>query len=221
MAGRIAALVAVLLAAGCGSGGERRRVEPTPQAVLGPGRLVDIGGGRSLYLRCSGSGSPTVVLEAGYGATTDTWSAVEPALGRITRTCAYDRAGLGNSTAIPGVHDAGDEVADLSRLLQHAGVRPPYVVVGHSYGGLLARLFAGTNRGQVGGVVLVDPIGSDFERRLLQWWRSQPAAVRRKLPRPKPNAVTDGVDFAAGAALARRVESLGDLPLVLISRGLP
>ena len=91
---------------------------------------------------CVGSGSPTVVLEAGFGADTFTWRDVQPQLGRTTRTCAYDRAGTGNSVAPPGVRDARDEIADLRQLLARARIDPPYVLVGHSYGGVLARVFA-------------------------------------------------------------------------------
>jgi hypothetical protein len=71
-------------------------------------------------------------LEAGFGGNNTSWGAVQPPLGRTTRTCAYDRAGLGSSLAIPGVHDAGDEIDDLHRLLAHARIPPPYVLVGHS-----------------------------------------------------------------------------------------
>jgi pimeloyl-ACP methyl ester carboxylesterase len=114
----------------------------TVPAVVGPGRLVPIGGGRTLYLKCDGTGSPTVILEAGFGLSSAEWGEVQPPLGRSTRTCAYDRAGLGDSLPIPGVHAAADETRDLHALLKHAGVAPPYILVGHSYGGLLVRLFA-------------------------------------------------------------------------------
>jgi pimeloyl-ACP methyl ester carboxylesterase len=106
------------------------------------GRLVAIGGERSLYLQCLGSGSPAVVLEAGFGANAFSWRDVQPELGHITRTCAYDRAGTGNSIAPPGVRDARDEIADLRRMLVRAHIEPPYVLLGHSYGGVLARVFA-------------------------------------------------------------------------------
>src|SRR4051794_41488732 len=90
-------------------------------------------------MECVGSGSPAVVLAAGFGADTHSWRDVQPDVGRGTRTCAYDRAGSGNSVAPPGVRDARDEIADLRRLLARARVEPPYVLVGHSYGGGVAR----------------------------------------------------------------------------------
>jgi pimeloyl-ACP methyl ester carboxylesterase len=146
-------------------GGQQARRDPNP-VILGPGHLVAIGAGRSLYLHCEGTGSPTVILEAGFGGNSNDWSEVEGPLGRATRTCAYDRVGLGSSLPIPGVHDAADEIADLSRLLDDADIPPPYVLVGHSYGGLLVRLFAHANSFNTAGIVLVDSMGRNQDRRL-------------------------------------------------------
>jgi pimeloyl-ACP methyl ester carboxylesterase len=222
--GAAVSLLAVLTAA-CGAGGaSRQRAHPTartdPNPVfLGPGRLVPIADGRSLYLLCHGSGSPTVILEAGFGGTSDNWSEVQPALARRTRTCAYDRAGLGYSPPVPGVHDAADEIADLAKLLDRAGIRSPYVLVGHSYGGLLVRLFAHTHPEQTAGIVLVDAMGHDQDRRLLPIWLAQPASVRRQLPRPTANPVDSGVNVLAGEDLDAKVRSLGNTPLIVITRG--
>jgi pimeloyl-ACP methyl ester carboxylesterase len=217
----LAVLVASILVVGCG-GHEHpghRAAAKTARAVpviVGSGRLVGIGGGRSLFADCVGSGSPTVVLEAGFGGDTFNWREVQPQLGRTTRTCAYDRAGLGNSVALPGVHDARDEISDLQRLLQSAHIAPPYVLVGHSYGGLLVRLFAKAYPGETGGVVLVDAMTRDQTRRQLAVWpKSEEPAPRRKVARP----VRDGVDLASGEALAARVRSLGDIPLAVITAG--
>src|SRR5438067_2330704 len=100
-----ALVIAAATAAAVACGGHRQAAGRSP-VIVGPGKLVAIGGGRTLYLKCVGSGGPTVVLEAGFGGNNDNWSAVQPQLGRTTRTCAYDRAGLGNSLPMPGVHDA-------------------------------------------------------------------------------------------------------------------
>jgi pimeloyl-ACP methyl ester carboxylesterase len=217
-------VVGCVLAVGCGGNQAKPRAASTTKpreapVIVGPGRLVDIGGGRSLYLNCVGSGSPTVLLEAGFGGNTNNWSAVQPQLGRTTRTCAYDRAGLGNSLPIPGVHDAGDEIDDLERLLDHAHLAPPYVVVGHSYGGLLARLFAHAHPDQTAGVVLVDSMGRNQDRRLLALWRAAPARVRRMLPKPTGETIEDGVNILAGEALAGKITTLGDTPVAVVTRG--
>jgi pimeloyl-ACP methyl ester carboxylesterase len=224
LAGLPAALLGVFVGAaliGCGEGAENANRPPPAKVIAGEGRLVDIGGGRSLYLKCVGSGTPTVVLEAGFGGSTNAWNAVQPQLGRTMRTCAYDRAGLGNSLPMPGVHDAGDEVADLGRLLERAKIPPPYLLVGHSYGGLLARLFADAHPDETAGVVLVDAMGRDQDRRLLQAWRAAPAQVRRRMAKPTAEPVLDGVDLGAGESLDLTVRTLSGAPLVVITRGLP
>jgi pimeloyl-ACP methyl ester carboxylesterase len=202
----VAALLASLLLTGCG--GQAKR-PPDLGVVTNGGRLVDIGGGRSLYLNCVGSGSPTVILEAGFGGTTNNWSAVQDPLGRTTRTCAYDRAGLGNSLPIPGVHDAGHEIADLQSLLQRAKVAPPYVLVGHSYGGLLARLYARAHPQETAGIVLVDAMVRDQDRRMHRLWRAVPASP----------PVQDGVDLRAGEALDAKGRALPDVPLAVVTAG--
>jgi pimeloyl-ACP methyl ester carboxylesterase len=219
MAGRlcVVVLLAVLAAACGGDEPEPQRPRPAPEitgaGVTGSGELVDVGG-RRLYVECIGSGTPTVVLEAGFGGRSANWSAVMPAIGRTTRVCAYDRAGAGSSVAMPGVHDAGDEIRDLERLLDRARIEPPYVLVGHSYGGLLTRLFARAHRGETAGIVLVDSMGIDTTRRQLAVW---PKSMARDLRREWATPVVDGVDLRAGEALDRSIRSLGDTPLVVIT----
>jgi pimeloyl-ACP methyl ester carboxylesterase len=215
-------LLASALAVGCGGQEPKGQHGPTARtpravpAIEGPGRLVEIGGGRSLYLRCVGSGSPTVVLEAGFGADTFAWQDVQPRVGRTTRTCAYDRAGAGNSVAPPGVRDARDEIADLRRLLGRARIDPPYVLVGHSYGGVLARVFAHLYPAETAGLVLIDTMGRDGRRRQLAIWpQSQAPEIRGELA----TTVIGGVDLAAGEALASRVRTLADMPLAIITAG--
>jgi pimeloyl-ACP methyl ester carboxylesterase len=207
---------------GCGGQEPKRQHGPTARtpraapATEGPGRLVEIGGGRSLYLKCVGSGSPTVVLEAGFGADTLAWQDVQPQVGRTTRSCAYDRAGTGNSVAPPGVRDARDEIADLRRLLARARIDPPYVLMGHSYGGVLARVFAYLHPTETAGLVLIDTTGRDGRRRQLAIWpRSQAREIRGQVT----TTVMGGVDLAAGEALASRIKTLGDMPLAVITAG--
>jgi pimeloyl-ACP methyl ester carboxylesterase len=125
------------------------------------GDRIDVGG-RSLYLDCRGAGSPTVVLEAGMGGTAATWSPVLDGLGGMTRTCAYDRAGLGTSDPA-GLHTLADAADDLRGLLDVAGERGPFIHVGHSLGGAYGRVFADRFRDEIVGLVLVDSFDPDLE----------------------------------------------------------
>src|SRR5882672_3624033 len=136
-------------------------------SVLTPGaptcaaaHRIDVGGFR-LNLRCDGEGSPTVILEAGAGDTLATWEWVLPDVRKLTRVCAYDRAGLGRSDPGPKPRTSERIVAELRELLLRAHVPPPYVLVGHSFGGLNVRLFASRNPGEVSGLVLVDATPED------------------------------------------------------------
>lgn len=120
-----------------------------------PGQTHDVGGYR-LHLDCTGSGSPTVVLFSGLGATSANWARVAPDVARSTRVCAYDRAGQGWSDDAPQAQDGHQAVADLQTLLERAGEEGPYVLVGHSIGGDYAMTYATRYSEQVDGMVLLD-----------------------------------------------------------------
>jgi pimeloyl-ACP methyl ester carboxylesterase len=121
----------------------------------GPGQLVDVGGHR-LHLHCVGQGSPTVVLDAGLGAFSLDWGAVQPEIATTTRVCAYDRAGLGWSEPGPRPRSPQQFADELYTLLTNAGVDGPYLLVAHSLSGKTARLFASQHPNQVAGMVLID-----------------------------------------------------------------
>jgi thioesterase domain-containing protein len=128
-------------------------------------RLVDIGN-RRLFLDCSGRGrAPAVIFEAGSGRTTEDWVSVQRAVGKVARTCSYDRVGLGKSDKLPEPETAGEIVDDLHRLLEKANVQPPYVLVGHSQGGLFVRVYTARYPREVVGLVLVDSAHEE------QFWR--------------------------------------------------
>ncbi|MHB1134450.1 MAG: alpha/beta fold hydrolase [Chloroflexota bacterium] len=127
-----------------------------------PGSLVDVGGHR-LHLNCTGSGAPTVVLEAGSGGWSLDWAYVQPEVARFTRVCTYDRAGLGWSEPGPRPRDAQQAASELHALLGNAGVSPPYVLVGQSLGGHIARLYKARYPAEVRALVLVDPRPEDFD----------------------------------------------------------
>ncbi len=120
-----------------------------------PGQLVDVGGYR-LHLHCTGTGSPTVIIDAGLGDWSTTWGFVQGEVAKTTRVCTYDRAGLGWSDAGPLPRDAAQHAKELHTLLHNAQIPGPYVMVGHSLGGLNVRVFVQDYSSEVVGVVLVD-----------------------------------------------------------------
>ena len=139
--------------------------EPTPAATAAPTPspveriegTFDVGDGRKLYLRCIGSGSPTILLEAGdEDSGTDHWRFVAGPLSDDTRTCVYDRAGLGRSDPATGCRQMDDILDDLDGMLDAAGVEGPYVLVGASGGGFLMAGFAARHPEHVAGMVFVE-----------------------------------------------------------------
>ena len=124
--------------------------------VVPPGRLIDVGGFR-LHLNCLGDASRTVIFDAALGASSISWTLVQRQVAAFARACTYDRAGFGWSDAGPLPRTAGAIAQELHKLLIRAGEPSPYVLVGHSFGGLVMRLFAARHPELVGGLVLVDP----------------------------------------------------------------
>lgn len=172
-----------------------------------PGKLVVVDG-HQMHINCIGEGSPTVVMDAGLGSWSLDWSAVQPDIATFTRVCSYDRAGLGWSEAGTNPGDAQQAVADLHTLLANSGERGPFVVVGHSNGGLRAALYAHTYPQDVAGVVLVDPTprATDEERVAFLSPAEQAeylALVQTLAPEPE---TTGGFDFFA---LMRRLRPFG------------
>jgi pimeloyl-ACP methyl ester carboxylesterase len=125
------------------------------KAYPAPGRLVDVGGYR-LHILCVGTGSPTVVLDAGLGGTSLDWNLVQAEIGNMAQVCSYDRAGMGWSDGGPQPRTPGQIARELHTLLTNAGITGPYVLVGHSVGGKYVRMFALQYPDQVAGMVLVD-----------------------------------------------------------------
>lgn len=129
-----------------------------------PGQLVDVGGYK-LHLNCTGQGSPTIVLDAGLGESSLSWSKVQPEAAKFTRVCSYDRAGYAWSEISPSPRTSEQIVNELHTLLKNADVKPPYVLAGHSFGGFNVRLFAARYPDETAGLVLVDSSHEDqFER---------------------------------------------------------
>lgn len=168
-----------LASAACGGGDDAGDTTTAPVATTEAADFagtVDIGGGRKMYLECRGSGSPTVVFVSGLDTAADLWNIpdqegpkVFPEVARSTRVCAYDRPGAplaagGESRSDPVPQPASPEaaVADLHALLTAANVPGPYILVAHSYGGIVGRLFAGTYPEEVSGMVLVDILSPEL-----------------------------------------------------------
>ena len=223
--------------------------DPAASGAFEPGEgdrsgLVDIGGGRSIHLECSGTGSPTVVLISGAGVAGDNWryavadpddtveaavpsdSAVFPATARFTRVCAYDRPGTqqwngtaGRSTSVPQPTTTQEDAADLHELLTVAEIPGPYVVVGHSLGGMIATTFARTYPDGVAGVVLVDP-GSQYLQTTLppevwtEWMRfaAETGAQHPELESP---------DYPSSIAALEDTPPLPAMPAAVLSADQP
>ncbi|MES2128222.1 MAG: alpha/beta hydrolase [Pseudomonadota bacterium] len=151
----------ILLAAMLAGSGVQAASEAEHDAFAKPHQMVDIGG-RRLNLFCSGSGYPTVLFDTYSGDAGWVWLDVQPAVARSTRACVYDRAGLGFSDPSPRPGTSENAVDDLHKLLQAAGIKPPYVLVGNSYGGLNVQLYTLKYPAEVSGLVLVEA-GSEHE----------------------------------------------------------
>jgi pimeloyl-ACP methyl ester carboxylesterase len=226
------------------------------QAYPPPGQMVDVGGYR-LHIYCTGTGSPTVVIDAGLGDWSTTWGFVQAEVAKTTRVCTYDRAGSGWSESGPLPRDASQFVKELHTLLQKANLPGPFLLVGHSLGGLPVRVFTDDHPSEVAGVVLID---SMFPGQ----GNSSPTDTNSQVTNPT-HAITplpvlarfgivrvvtkllDGSDVSPGEkasfglsvtpqhmqawsdelkgipdsmSQANAVKSFGDIPLIVLSRGL-
>lgn len=147
------------------------------------GRSVDVGG-YALNLNCTGQGSPTVILEAGLGVPAISWRPIQSEVAKFTRVCSYDRAGYDWSDPGPLPRTAAQNVKELHALLQSAAEKPPYLLVGHSYGGAYVRVYAAQYPADVTGLVLADTGNEDlkapaFFQKLLDGERSRHQRDRR------------------------------------------
>jgi pimeloyl-ACP methyl ester carboxylesterase len=172
---------------------------PSAESVPPPGRLVDVGGWR-LRLNCVGERKPaeaTVVLEAGGGDFSVTWALVQPKVAAFGRVCSYDRAGSGWSELGPNPRTMRQSVYELHTLLKRAGVPPPYVLVGHSFGGFLVRLYTVSYPTDVAGLVLVDASYEEdlvgFNGKMMRWWEE---ATGKPIPPAKTSAPMHVSDYS-------------------------
>ncbi len=177
-----------------------------------------------LYLRCAGDGSPTVLLEAGLGGDHRDWSLVQPEIARTTRVCSYDRSGLGFSQLAPKRRSAREKANDLRALLAAAGIEGPYVLVGHSYGGMLARVYAAAEASDVVGLVLLDSSHPDQGSRFLAALPPRREAEPQPLRKLRKELVVtlsnpEGVDWNGSSQQTRDAGPLGEKPLIVVTAG--
>ncbi len=211
----------------------------TPEADIGA--PVDMGGGRSIYLECRGSGTPTVILESGYHDSSDLWTisdvqppvAAEPvltALARTNRVCAYDRPGTlrytmdqgsitNRSTPVPMPRTAADVVADLHALLTAAEIPGPYILTAHSLGGLFARLYAQTHPDEVAGLVLVDTFSPEVPEIFGTKWPAYRDLLGSTGTLGDPAA--ERIDLEASIDQLEQAPPLPAVPVVVISKTEP
>ena len=218
-----------------------------------PGQMVDVGGYR-LHINCTGEGSPTVVIESGWGDMSASWGWVQPEVAKTTRVCTYDRAGMGWSESSPQPRTAREYAKELDTLLTKANEPGPYVLVGHSMGGFTVIVYAHDYPDEVSGLVLVDtqdlptsnvatyrpapkpggtPIPALLARIGLVRLLGGPLGSVENLPdgdkqaytalAVAPRSVQTFMDelkgMSEGGAQAKEVDSLGALPLIVLSRG--
>ena len=153
-------VIAMLLIFAVGGGLATVSAATASSATTATGRMIDVGGHR-LYIECTGSGGPAVILQAGLGASSSSWAAIAPAVAATTTVCTYDRAGHGQSDEAAAPQDGIALATDLHTLLERAGVSGPYVLVGHSSGGPYVRVYAARYPEQVAGMVLLDAQPAD------------------------------------------------------------
>jgi pimeloyl-ACP methyl ester carboxylesterase len=231
-------VLAALALASVGGGYQTVRQAGDTSAM--PGQLIDVGGHR-LHLSCTGSGGPTVILEPGAGGMSSTVGLIAPAVARDTRVCVYDRAGRGWSEPADTPQDAAQIATDLHTLLHRAQVPGPYVLAGHSFGGLYTLTFAARYPEEVAGMVLVDstapasataptaaPAGaggsSDLADRLATLVStSVRLGLGHLIGAPTPSHLRSTiVEYGAGGSSTREAASLRDLadrPLVVLTAG--
>jgi pimeloyl-ACP methyl ester carboxylesterase len=211
-----------------------------------PGHLVVVGNYR-LHINCTGTGSPTVVIVAGLGDWSTTWGdVVQPEVAKTTRVCTYDRGGLGWSEPAPFPGNAAHFAKELHTLLQNANIPGPYVMVGHSLGGFVVRIFAHDYASEVLGIVLIDSMNPKqvtqslsnsqarqyfFQALLARFgiarlivklgiFPSVPEAAYYPLyirPQSLRASANESKGLPASAAEAASVKTFGDLPLIILT----
>jgi pimeloyl-ACP methyl ester carboxylesterase len=209
------ALISAIALAQLGAIGPQKAAPYDVGWYLTARRSIDVGG-RRLNIVCSGSGSPTVVLEAGLLADSAAWRFVQPSVSQKTRVCSYDRAGLGFSDPAGAPRDAAAIVRDLHALLANAAIGPPFILVGWSSGGVYARLYQYRYPRDVAGLVEVDPDSEftpdDYDASIVmalmhvsrEWYDAQIASWYKQFDNCAANVARGSCAFFPGGLAAYR-----------------
>ncbi len=192
---------------------------PAPSLVLPDDGLVDIGGGESVHVHCAGAGSPLVLFEECLGCEAAFYRAMQDGIAHFTRACAYDRAGVGYSSAAPKPHLAHQIVGELRKLLGERDQSGRVVLVGHGLGGLVAQIYARDFPSAVAGMVLVDSQSKDTDSRYYAAFPPDAVAKMREHLGESPENLDPDDQFRAMDDLRGAPLSLGERPLVVVSRG--
>lgn len=238
LAGAVVLAVALVSALALG-GGVSATATRSDSAKPEPGHpfagLVAISASRKMYLECRGTGSPTVVLVPGLDSAADAWTTsqakqeppVLDGVGRFTRVCTYDRPGtvVGDdltpapTTPVPQPTTAQDAVTDLHALLRASGEPGPYVLVGHSYGGLITRIYAAEYRHDVAGLVFVDAFAPQWKSAMTpRQWQTTKAITGPTTEQLAQYPEMERIDFDASVAQARLAVPSRSLPVTVLSR---
>ena len=231
----VGAIVVVTIATACG-GGSASPTAPAASGSAAPSAEardwvhdIDVGG-RTLSLACVGptdTGRPTVIFETGLGGDRRTWGDVMTALMETDRGCSYDRAGLGLSQPATKPRTTGDQVDDLHALITAAGLKPPFVFVGHSSGGWNVMVYGDQYPDDVSGVVMVDVRPPAFSERsfaaLPPKADDEPEALVQVRAEPDwekdPSRNPEGLDLIKSASQANAAAGFGDQPLIVLTAG--
>jgi pimeloyl-ACP methyl ester carboxylesterase len=219
-------MILMVLCTACGGSQASPKITPVSGDY---NAKVDIGG-RSLFLRCRGTGSPTVILEGNDGENVDTWTGVLLGISSFAHVCAYNRANLDGSDPAPRPRSAQDMAEDLHSLVSAAQIPGPYILVGHQIGAWNALVFAQKYPKEVAGLVLVEPLHPEEFTRALAALPAENSSEQINLRNcrailEKSNTDSDPTSFMTGErsnfpeslAQVKKITSLGDLPLSVIT----
>jgi pimeloyl-ACP methyl ester carboxylesterase len=237
MRARVAVVVALLVLSGCTT-----TVAAAQPPATDAGRAVDIGGGRHLWMECTGAGGPTIVLESGYHDSADLWTetdatapaagpAVMPALAAGHRVCRYDRPGTlrygetvsitDRSSPVPMPRTAQNVVDDLHALLAASGEPGPYVLVAHSMGGLFGRLYAQQHPDQVQALLFVDAFPIEIPALAGAEWPTYRKVLNSPAAQFAADPAFETIDVDASVTQVEAAPAFPAIPIAVLTKTQP